>query len=158
MSPLMGRVFLARVADRQSKTPCGRRCLIDAIRPTFHIGLTILTTAFGGVLFEPLNGASLFSTVVKPRANLDTPSAHFRPTFHIGLTIPTTAIRRGSITACHGATLHVLMCFAPSSVFFALMKRGDWTPIIFITTSDSTNLFLHFIRKRGHSTKTLRYY
>ena len=37
-------------------------------RPTFYVGLTMLTTAFGGVQFEPLNGASLFSTVVKPRA------------------------------------------------------------------------------------------
>ena len=35
----------------------------------------------------------------------------YHPTFHIGLTIPTTVIRRGSITACHGAPLHVLMCF-----------------------------------------------
>ena len=34
----------------------------------------------------------------------------FRPTFYIGLTILTTAIRRGSITACLGAPLHVLMC------------------------------------------------
>ena len=30
-------------------------------------------------LFEPLNGAGLFSTVVKPRAYLDTPSAHIPP-------------------------------------------------------------------------------
>ena len=66
-------------------------------RPAFHIGLTLPTAAFGGVQFEPLNGAGLFSTVVKPRAYLDTLSAHIRPTFHIGLTIPTTAIRRGSI-------------------------------------------------------------
>ena len=33
--------------------------------------------------------------VVKPRAYLDTPSAHIYPTFYIDLTIPTTAIRRG---------------------------------------------------------------
>ncbi len=34
---------------------------------------------------EPLNGASLFSTVVKPRANLDTPSAHiFAQRFTLG--------------------------------------------------------------------------
>ena len=34
---------------------------------------------------EPLNGASLFSTVVKPRANRDTPSAHiFAQRFTLG--------------------------------------------------------------------------
>ena len=54
-------------------------------RPTFYIGLKIPTAAFGGVQFEPLNGASFFSTVVKPRAYLDTPSAHISPTFYIGL-------------------------------------------------------------------------
>ena len=71
--------------------------VFDWFRPTFHIGLTILTAAFGGVQFEPLNGASLFSTAVKPRAYLDTLSAHIRLTFYVGLTILTTAIRRGSI-------------------------------------------------------------
>ena len=43
------------------------------------------TTPNGGGRYELLNGAGLFSTVVKPRANLDTPSAYiFAQRFTLG--------------------------------------------------------------------------
>ena len=52
--------------------------VFDWFSPNVLHGLTLSTAAFSGVQFEPLNGAGLFSTVVKPRASLDTPSAHIQ--------------------------------------------------------------------------------
>ena len=74
----------------------------------------------------------------------------------------------GFNTACHGAPCTNVFCrgvcqnvknlrFAPPSVFFALMKGGLDTNN-FYNNQRLTNLFLHFIRKRGYGTKTLRYY
>ena len=92
---------------------------------------TVAYTLFQ-TLPEPLNGASLFSTVVRPRAYLDTPSAHIRPTFHIGLKMPTTAIRRGAtriaiISRCvvlgearFAPTVALLARIRNATLFFAL--------------------------------------
>ena len=43
--------------------------------------------------------------------------------------------------------------FCPTFRFFALMKRGDWTPIIFITTSDSLIFFYTSYVKEGMARK-----
>ena len=70
--------------------------------------------------------------MVRPRAYLDTPSAHIRPTSHIGLKILTAAIRRGAtriaiISRCvvlgearFAPTVALLARIRNATLFFAL--------------------------------------
>ena len=46
-------------------------------------------------------------------------ATHYNPMFCIALTLHTAAIRRGSITACHGAPLLLLMCFVGATAYLA---------------------------------------
>ena len=114
--------------------------VFDWFRPTFHIGLTIThhrhTAGFYyGVPWHAANKYNGHDFRVVPVFDW------FRPTFHIGLTLLTPAIRRGSITACHGAPLHVLMCFVWAMaclaqfgttyrIYHAVMYINYWIPIL----------------------------
>ena len=78
----------------------------------FTLGERYPPPPFGGVLFEPLNGASLFSTAVKPRANLDTLTAHIPPNVsHWANAAP----RRHTAGFYYGVTWRATTC---NNVFF----------------------------------------
>ena len=68
-------------------------------------------------------------------------ATHYNPMFCIALTLHTAAIRRGSITACHGAPLLLLMCFVGATAYLAqfgityriyhvVMYINYWIPIL----------------------------